>query len=142
VDEIMRVKGGCLCGAIRFEGDAETQFQVTCYCIDGRRTSGAGHAAMMGFTGGGIHVTAGAREFASEADSCNDIVRAFCPTCGSGIYSRNAGMLHLIFLRASALDDPSLFAPQLAVWAARARAPAWDAVPAHLPAIAEAPVGS
>jgi len=140
MDETMRVTGGCLCGAIRFEGDAEPQFQVTCYCTDCRRTSGAGHAAMMGFAGGAIHVTPGARKFASKADSGNDIVRAFCPTCGSGIYSRNAGMPHLIFLRASAFDDPLLFAPQLAVWAARA--PAWDAVPVHLPAFAEAPVGS
>jgi hypothetical protein len=49
-------------------------------------------------------------------------------------------MPHLIFLRASALDDPSQFAPQLAVWAARALA--WDAVPPHLPAFAEAPVGN
>src|SRR5882672_2451706 len=37
-----------------------------------------------------MRVTPGAREFASKADSGNDIVRA-----------RNAGMPHLIFLRAS-----------------------------------------
>jgi len=133
----MRVSGGCLCRAIRFEGDAEPQFQVTCYCIDCRKTSGAGHAAMMGFEEGAIRITPGAREFASQADSGNDLVRAFCPACGSGIYSRTAGMPHLIFLRASVLDDPALFTPQLAVWAARA--PAWDPVPGHLPAFAGAP---
>ena len=116
----MRVTGGGLCRAIWFEGDAEPQFQVTRYCTDCRRTSGAGHAAMMGFTGGAIHVTPAAREFASKADSGNDIVRAFCRDRGSGIYSRNAGKPRLTFPRASALDDPSLFAPQLAVWAARA----------------------
>jgi hypothetical protein len=95
---------------------------------------------MMGFADTTIRVTPGAREFASKANSGNDIVRAFCPTCGSGIYSRTAGMPHLIIVRASALDDPALFVPQLAVWAARA--PAWDAVPQHLPAFAEAPVGN
>jgi hypothetical protein len=93
----------------------------------------------MGFADGAIRVAPGAREFASKADSGNDIVRGFCPTCGSGIYSRTTGMPHLIFLRAFALDDSSLFAPQLAVWTARA--PAWDAVPEHLPAFSEAPVG-
>src|SRR6516164_11599959 len=87
----MDVTGGCLCRAIRFEGDAEPQFQVTCYCTDCRRTSGTGHAAMMGFTDDAIRVTPGAREFASWADSGNDIIRAFCPTCGSGICSRTAG---------------------------------------------------
>ena len=136
----MHVTGGCLCRAIRFEGDAEPQFQVTCYCTDCRRTSGTGHAAMMGFTDDAIRVTPGAREFASWADSGNDIIRAFCPTCGSGICLRTAGTPHMIFLRASALDDPSLFAPQLAVWAALA--PSWDPVPAHLPAFAEAPIGN
>jgi hypothetical protein len=34
----MRITGGCLCGAIRFEGGAEPQFQVTRYCkIAGER---------------------------------------------------------------------------------------------------------
>ncbi|WP_407168017.1 GFA family protein [Bradyrhizobium sp. ORS 111] len=95
---------------------------------------------MMGFADGAIRITPGAREFTSKADSGNDIVRAFCPTCGSGIYSLTAGMPHFIFLRASALDDTSLYTPQLAVWAARA--PAWDVVPSHLPAFAEAPLGN
>jgi hypothetical protein len=92
---------------------------------------------MIGFADGSIRIAPGAREFVSKADSGGDVVRAFCPTCGSGVYSRTAGMPHLIFLRASVLDDPSIFTPQLAVWAARA--PAWDAVPVNLPAFAEAP---
>ena len=40
----MRVTGGCLCGAIRFEGEADAQFQAKCYCTDCRKTSAAGHA--------------------------------------------------------------------------------------------------
>jgi hypothetical protein len=118
-------------------GDAEPQFQVKCYCRDCRRTSGAGHAAMMGFAEGAVDVTGEVREFRSKADSGNDIVRAFCPACGSGIYSRTAGMPHLIFVRASALDDPDAFAPQMAVWAARA--PRWDAANAAIPTFDEAP---
>jgi hypothetical protein len=95
---------------------------------------------MMGFADGAIRIAPGAREFASKAFSGNDVVRAFCPTCGTSIYSRTTGMPHFIFLRASALDDSSLFGPQFAVWTARA--PAWDAVPAYLPAFAQAPVGN
>jgi hypothetical protein len=133
----MHVTGGCLCGAVRFEGDADPQFQVKCYCTDCRRTSGAGHAAMMGFPDGAITITGEAKEFHSKADSGNDAVRAFCPACGSGVYARNAGMPQMIFVRASALDDPTLFVPQMVVWAARA--PTWDAVTAGIPAFATAP---
>ena len=72
-----------------------------------------------------------------QADSGADVTRAFCPTCGTGIHSRNSKMPGLIFLRASTLDDPNLFAPQMIVWAARA--PAWDPVNPGVPAFAERP---
>jgi hypothetical protein len=92
---------------------------------------------MMGFAGGAITFTGEAREFRCTADSGNESVRAFCPNCGSGVYARNGGMPHFIFVRASALDDPNLFTPQMAVWAARA--PHWDAANPDIPAFAEAP---
>jgi hypothetical protein len=137
-EDCMHITGGCLCGAVRFAGEAEPQFQAKCYCVDCRRTSGGGHAAMMGFRVGDIRFTGEAKEFASKADSGNDAFRAFCPTCGSGIYARNGGMPGLIFLRASALDDPNLFSPQMIVWAARA--PAWDPVNEGVPAFATSPM--
>lgn len=135
----MQVSGQCLCGAVRYRGDAEPQFQGKCYCTDCRKTSAAGHAAMMGFAADAIRFTGDVREFHSKADSGADVTRAFCPTCGTGIYSRNSKMPGLIFLRASTLDDPNLFAPQMIVWAARA--PAWDPVNPGVPAFAERPTG-
>jgi hypothetical protein len=133
----MRIIGGCLCGSVRFEGNANPQFQVKCYCTDCRKTSGAGFAAMMGFPEDAISFRGEAREFCSRADSGRDAIRAFCPTCGSGVYARNSGMPGMIFVRASALDDPNLFSPQMVVWAARA--PAWDAVAGGIPAFATSP---
>jgi hypothetical protein len=92
---------------------------------------------MMGFREGDIHFTGETREFTSKAGSGNDALRAFCPTCGSGVYARNGGMPGLVFLRASALDDPDLFSPQMIVWASRA--PAWDPVNQGVPAFATSP---
>ena len=135
----MQVSGQCLCGAVRYRCAAEPQFQVKCYCTDCRKTSAAGHAAMMGFAADAIRITGDLKEFHSTADSGAQITRAFCPTCGAGIYSRNEGMPGLLFLRASTLDDPNLFSPQMIVWAARA--PAWDPVNPGVPAFAERPTG-
>ena len=135
----MQVSGQCLCGAVRYRGETEPQFQGKCYCTDCRKTSAAGHAAMMGFAAGAIRITGDVTEFHSRADSGADVTRAFCPTCGTGIHSRNSKMPGLIFLRASTLDDPNLFTPQMFVWAARA--PAWDPVNPGVPAFAERPTG-
>ena len=133
----MRVVGKCLCGAVRYSGEADPLFQVKCYCSDCRKTSGAGHAAMIGFPMGTIAITGEVKEFHSTADSGNAVTRGFCPACGSGVYSRNAAMPQMIFLRASTFDDPDLFAPQLVVYASRA--PAWDPVSADVPAFPESP---
>ncbi|MGE0853183.1 MAG: GFA family protein [Hyphomicrobiaceae bacterium] len=135
----MKISGQCLCGAVRYRGETEPQFQGKCYCTDCRKTSAAGHAAMMGVAAAAIHITGELKEFHSNADSGADVTRAFCPTCGTGICSSNSRMPSLVFLRASTLDDPGLFSPQMIVWAARA--PAWDPVNPDVPAFAERPTG-
>ncbi len=133
----MAISGRCLCGNVSYSGEGNPLFQVKCYCTDCRKSSAAGHAAMMGFPCEAVAIGGETREFHSKADSGTDVVRAFCPNCGTGIYSKNAAMPHLIFLRASTLDDPGLFAPQLVVWAARA--PSWDPVTQGVPTFAEGP---
>lgn len=133
----MRVSGQCLCGAVRYSGEAEPQFQVKCYCTDCRKTSASGHAAMMGFAKGTIRFSGEVKEYHSKADSGADVTRAFCPKCGAGVYAGNSSMAQMIFLRASTLDEPSLFAPQLTVYASRA--PAWDPVSKGFPSFPEAP---
>lgn len=42
-----------------------------------------GHAAMMGFVREAISVSGEPKEFHSKADSGTDVVRAFCPECGT-----------------------------------------------------------
>jgi len=133
----MQVSGQCLCGAVRYQGDAEPAFQVKCYCTDCRRTSAAGHAAMIGLAREAIAVTGEVKEYRSKADSGADVARGFCPDCGAGIYANNERMPHLIVLRASTLDDPNQFVPQLVVYASRA--PVWDPVVEGVPTFAEAP---
>ena len=135
----MKVSGQCLCGAVRYRGEAEPRFQGKCYCTDCRKTSAAGHAAVMGFAADAVRIEGSLKEFDSRADSGAQVTRAFCPTCGAGIYACNDRMPGLIFLRASTLDDPNLFSPQMIVWAARA--PAWDPINPGVPAFAERPTG-
>jgi hypothetical protein len=65
------------------------------------------------------------------------VTRYFCPECGSAIYSRNAAMPGLVFLRASSLDDPEVFRPQMVVYTDRAAS--WDRMDPALPGFARMP---
>lgn len=136
----MDLTGQCLCGAVRFSADASPAFQVKCHCIDCRRTSGGGHSAMMGFARNAVTVTGQVAQFHSKADSGRDVTRAFCPVCGTAIWSANAAMPDMTFLRASTLDDPNAFSPQMSIYTARA--PVWDHVTEGIPAFAEGPQGA
>ena len=116
--------GGCLCGNVRYQSSAAPQLTGHCHCIDCRKTSGTGHATHVVVTGEGFAAKGDIRFYDRPADSGNVVSRGFCPDCGSPIYSTNAAMPGMIFIRASSLDDPEVAVPSMAVYASRA--PSWD----------------
>lgn len=129
--------GRCLCGALSFESRVQPVMAGHCYCVDCRKASGTGHGSHLVVPKAAVAITGEARHYDSPADSGTTVTRAFCPTCGGQIYSLNAGMPELIFLRASALDDPEVFRPAFSVYASRA--PSWDPVDRSRPSFPEMP---
>ena len=132
----MAFTGGCLCGAVRYEGTDQLG-GGHCHCLDCRRSSGTGHCSHMAVPEGAFHITGDVRFYDAPADSGNIISRGFCPICGSAVYSKNAGMPGLAFVRASSLDDPEVFRPEVVVYAKRA--PSWDRMDPTLPAFESMP---
>lgn len=126
----MTFTGGCLCGAVRYEGK-EIKGSGHCHCIDCRKTSGTGHGSHMIVPEAAFRVSGELRFYDAPADSGNVVSRGFCPTCGSAVYSRNGGMPGTVAVRASSLDDPEVFQPQLVVYTKRAAS--WDLMDPALP---------
>jgi hypothetical protein len=131
--------GGCHCGAIRYASSADPVYAGHCQCSDCRRFSGTGHSSHLAVPQAAVTITGNARSYDVKADSRNTVGRAFCPNCGAQVYSTNSGMPALVFLRASSLDDPSVFRPQMVVY--KRSAPAWDHVDPSLPAFDTMPPG-
>ena len=67
------------------------------------------------------------------ADSGNRMQRGFCPTCATPLFSKAEVRPHLIFIRAGALDDPNLMAPQMTIWTDAA--PDWACFDPDLPKV-------
>jgi hypothetical protein len=130
-------KGGCLCEAVRYESKADAVMAGHCQCHDCRRSSGTGHCSHLAVPRDAVAVTGAVTVYDRPADSGNIVSRAFCPTCGAPVYSLNSAIPHLIFIRASSLDDLEAFKPQVVVYASRAAS--WDHVDAALPAFPTMP---
>ena len=126
----MTMTGGCLCGSLRYEAEGEPSAIGKCYCTDCQKESGTGHMTFVGFPAAAIRTSGEARQFVKTGDSGNDVVRLFCPSCGTTIagYPKILGDVGVI--RAGTLDDPSGLVTTFAVYGCSARA--WDAPPAGL----------
>lgn len=79
-----------------------------------------------------LEVSGEVRWHASKADSGNDMKRGFCPECGTPLFSNADQRPHLTFVRAGALDDPGIAAPQATIWTKEA--PEWACINPDIPA--------
>jgi hypothetical protein len=133
----MAFTGGCLCGAVRYEIDAEPLFSGRCYCDDCRKVSGSGHNAVLAFPEPAVKIKGELKAFTKAGGSGEPITRKFCPNCGSRITGGATIMPGVAFVTAASLDDPEQFEPQMSVYASRA--PSWDPPPRDKPVFEEMP---
>jgi hypothetical protein len=130
-------RGGCLCGALRYEIAAEPMFGAQCQCLDCQHETGGGHTSFMAFPAEAVKLTGTPRFYEVEADSGNVMRRGFCPTCGSPVVGATSGLPGVTTISAGSLDDPSVFKPQFVCYTSRGHA--WDRVDPALPSFPKMP---
>jgi hypothetical protein len=124
--------GGCACGAIRYECDAEPLLELNCHCRDCQCASGMAFAAIMRVPAAVFRVTKGTPKFhAVTGDSGNKVHRGFCPECGSPLFSHLSGMPDIVGVRVGSLDDPSRYRPVMDIFVTSAQP--WDYMNPELP---------
>lgn len=110
------ITGGCLCGAVRYECDAEPLRHVYCCCRDCQRASGAGHLPIMAVPKAKFQVSGQPKTFASPGGSGAMTVRNFCAKCGSMLFGTPESAPEIVTIYVGSLDDPQLFSPQRAIY--------------------------
>jgi hypothetical protein len=124
---------GCLCGAVRIAIGAEPMAVRMCWCRVCQYLGGGGATVNVCYPSEAVRTRGEVRWHESVADSGNRMRRGFCPACGTPLFSTAETRPHLLFVRAGALDDPNLAAPQAIIWSKAA--PAWachdPALPRH-----------
>ena len=94
VRDILMVQfmGGCLCGTIRYEVNAEPQRIHNCHCDTCRKVTGSAFATNIFVAEDDIVITQGEpKSFSHTADSGNTVVKEFCANCGSQLFGHGTG---------------------------------------------------
>jgi hypothetical protein len=108
----MIMKGSCLCGAIRYEIDAEPLGTSLCHCEDCQRASGAPVVAWTFFPSGKITYLGEEPHFFEFANR----QRSFCPHCGTPISLADPDIPHLMEVTACSLNDVKKLTPSDHCW--------------------------
>ena len=101
-------RGGCLCGAVRYEAEGPAFHSTLCHCSMCRRAAGAPAVAWFSVRRSGLRIIGTPGAYASSPG----ITRQFCPHCGTQLTFADARTPEEIDVTTATLDDPELLPPE------------------------------
>jgi hypothetical protein len=115
----MRIDGACHCGYITIEGEADPANTSICHCTDCQTGTGAAFRVSVLVPGSSFKMTGVPTSYLkTTADSGKPRIQAFCPRCGSPIYSTTPGegQQEAYRVRVGILRQRREFAPRKQNW--------------------------
>lgn len=107
------LKGGCYCGAVRYEAAGTPFNETSCHCTICRRTTGAPFLAWFSVRREDFHFTAGSpTRFNSTAKAS----RSFCGRCGTQLTFESGDTPDEIDVSTASLDEPDAVPPLNHIW--------------------------
>jgi hypothetical protein len=131
-DEV-NLTGGCACGAVRYQIDAEPIFVNNCYCSLCQRQTGSTSVVNAFFESSVIHQLSGnTTRHVLKGGSGSDHVIVRCADCGTALWSQYPRFGDMgAGVRAGTLDDKNAVSPDAAIFVAD-KMP-WVTLPEDIP---------
>ena len=120
----MKIDGACSCGNIKIEGEADPDKVSVCHCTDCQSASGTAFRVSIPVSGATLKITGQPTIFIkTTAESGNPRAQAFCPKCGSPIYSTTPGegQQAMYIVRVGILSQRDRLMPKRQIWWRSAR---------------------
>jgi hypothetical protein len=112
-----KLSGGCACGTIRYETEADPIVMLNCHCRDCQKASGSAYAAFFVVPKAAVSVTGEPRYHKVVGSGGKAVERGFCPSCGSQVLAKLERMPDVLGLQAGSLDDPARYKPAMDIFA-------------------------
>lgn len=111
------VTGGCLCAGVRFAIRGPVREAAYCHCSDCRKCTGSAFNVSVAVERRHFEILAGCPQgFTKTAASGNELTRHFCADCGSPLFTSSPRHAEMFYVKAGALDDPTLVKPTYQSW--------------------------
>lgn len=117
----MKLEGGCYCGKVRYVAEGTPRLQAECYCRACQHISGGSPHMFMLLPPDGFRYVQGQPKTFARSDLEKPVTREFCEECGTHMVTRRQD-LPFVILKIGTLDDPTAFAPQMAIYTAEKQA--------------------
>ena len=117
----MKIDGRCHCGFIRFEATVDPGRVALCHCTDCQTFSSSAFRVGVPARKEEFRLLGGEpRLYVKVADSGARRAQAFCPDCGTPIYTAAEKDPQLVTIRLGTIRQRRELAPKLQIWCASA----------------------
>ncbi|MFZ5526496.1 MAG: GFA family protein [Pseudomonadota bacterium] len=134
------LRGGCLCGQVRYSAQAERATAMVCHCRDCQKQSGSAFSVLFALPAADLALEGELKTFVGTADSGRTVHRRFCGECGSPMLTELPARPGLLVVKAGTLDDPAWLRPRLHLWCDSVQP--WVSLPSDVPCLPKQPPGS
>jgi hypothetical protein len=113
----MKIDGGCHCGNITFVAEADPGQVTICHCTDCQILTGSAFRVVVRAPRDKFELRGGKPKiYVKTAESGMKRVQAFCPECGTPIYSTSVGEPQVFGLRIGTIRQRAKLWPAKQIW--------------------------
>ncbi len=109
-------KGGCHCGAIRYEFSGEPITCYACHCTNCQTQAGSAFSLTMIVSEESLVLIQGEPATYRRAREAGHVEQRFCGQCGTRLWGTGSRIPDLAFLKPGTLDDTSWVEPVAHFW--------------------------
>lgn len=113
----MKIDGRCHCGYITYEAEIDPGQVAICLCTDCQTLTGSAfRTAVPALREGFVLCTGQPKIYVKTAESGARRAQAFCPECGTPIYSAALGEAQTFMIRVGTARQRAELAPRAQIW--------------------------
>jgi len=112
----MTITGGCYCGNVKYEINAEPQAAFQCHCRECQYITGGNPNIVMVFPKESFSYHSGTPSTFARSDLETPVTRHFCNHCGTAIGTESPSRPDSMIVKVGTLDNPAIFNAQAAIF--------------------------